>query len=87
MKIKPDNGYEMLIPVPGKEKVLVDVDLLSSLNTDFLAQRWLIAGPQRRLLPFSSPPPQTQEALPWPQVVGRLFDSHLVSFGSSWASR
>lgn len=87
MKIKPDNGYKMLISVPGKEKVLVDVDVLSSLNTDFLAQLWLIAGPQRRFFPFSSPSPQTQEALLWPQVVGQLFDPHLVSFGSSWARR
>lgn len=60
MKIKPSNGYKMLIPGPGTEKVLVNVNLLSSLNIDFLAQCWLIASAEGSFLSLPHHPKPTR---------------------------
>lgn len=84
IRLKSDNAYKMLIPLPGTEEIVIKVDLL--LNIDFLAQCWLIEALSRNFLLLSSPSPQAQEVPLWPQVAGQLFDSHLPTFGSSWAS-
>lgn len=46
IRLKSDNAYKMLIPLPGTEEIVIKVDLL--LNIDFLAQCWLIVGPQQK---------------------------------------
>lgn len=55
MKIRSDNAYKILSPLPGTENVLVNVDLLFLLNIDFLAQCRLIASPQQKFPSFLFP--------------------------------
>lgn len=46
MKIKSDNAWKMLIPLPGTEKILVNVDPL--LTIDVLTQLWPTGGPRQK---------------------------------------